>query len=138
MKLNFTLKELCASTTAKRLGINNTPAVAVCDNLMLLIVNVLQPLRDAIKKPVIVSSGYRCPKLNSYIGGVSNSQHVTGQAADITVTGMTIKALFEYIRKSGIVYDQLIEEGTWIHISYNKDFNRKENLLYRNGKYTKT
>lgn len=138
MKLNFTLKELCASTTAKRLGINNAPDIAVCDNLMLLIVNVLQPLRDAIKKPVIVSSGYRCARLNSYIGGASNSQHVIGQAADIAVTGMTIKALFDFIRKSDIIYDQLIEEGTWIHISYNKDFNRKENLIYRNGKYTKT
>lgn len=138
MKLNFTLKELCASTTAKRLGINNAPDIAVCDNLMLLIVNVLQPLRTAIKSPVIVSSGYRCPKLNAYIGGASNSQHVTGQAADIAVTGMTIKALFDFIRKSDIIYDQLIEEGTWIHISYNKDFNRKENLIYRNGKYTKT
>lgn len=126
MILNFTIRELCASSTAKRLGLSNLPSIAVSDNLMLLIVNVLQPLRTALKKPVIVSSGYRCIELNKHIGGVSNSQHVLGQAADITVIGMSVDNLFEFIKKSGIVYDQLIHEGTWVHISYNKDNNRRQ------------
>ena len=137
MKLNFTLAELCASTTAKKLGQKNEPSLAVCDNLMLLIVNVLQPLRTALKSPVIVSSGYRNPILNSYLGSKANSQHVKGQAADITVSGMSINDLFNFIKKSGIEYDQLIHEGTWIHISYNKDYNRRENLKLVNGKFVK-
>ena len=137
MQLNFTIKELCASSTATRLGISNTPSIAVSDNLMLLIVNTLQPLRNVLKKPVIISSGYRCEKLNKYIGGVANSQHCKGQAADITVVGMSIDKLFDYIKHTDIVYDQLIHEGTWIHISYSKENNRRENLKVVNGKYLK-
>ena len=137
MKLNFTLAELCASSTAKKLGLSNAPDVTVCDNLMLLIINVLQPLRTALEKPVIVSSGYRNPILNSYLGSKANSQHVKGQAADISVIGMSIDNLFDFIKKTNIEYDQLIHEGTWIHISYSKDHNRKENLKLVNGKFVK-
>lgn len=137
MQLNFSIKELCASSTATRLGISNTPSIAVSDNLMLLIVNTLQPLRNALKKPVIISSGYRCEKLNKYIGGVTNSQHCKGQAADISVVGMSIDKLFDFIKHADIVYDQLIHEGTWIHISFSKENNRRENLKVVNGKYLK-
>jgi D-alanyl-D-alanine dipeptidase len=126
MELNFTIKELCYSSTASRLGISNMPSIAVCDNLMLLIVNVLQPLRTALKRPVTVSSGYRCEQLNEKVGGASNSQHKEGKAVDITVKGVSIDELFNYIKNSPIEYDQLIHEGTWVHISFNKGKNRKQ------------
>lgn len=128
MILNFTIKELCASCTAKRLGLSNMPSISVSDNLMLLIVNVLQPLRNELKSPIIVSSGYRCPKLNKYIGGVSNSQHIEGKAVDIVVPSMTVDELFNFIKKSSVEYDQLIHEGTWVHLSFNKGNNRRQSF----------
>ncbi len=135
MILNFTLRELCSSSTAKKFGWMNVPNVDVCDNLMLLIINVLQPLRTALKKPVIVSSGYRCYELNKYLKSKDTSQHRRGQAADISVIGMSIDNLFDFIKKTNIEYDQLIHEGTWIHISYNKNNNRKQKLKLVNGTY---
>ena len=140
MNLNFTIKELCNSDVAKKYKINNTPSIKVCDNLLLLITRVLQPLRDKLCKPMIITSGYRCEKLNTLIGGVSNSQHLTGQAVDFIVNDMNINDLFRFIKNSGIIYDQLIEEHSknkkWIHISYSLK-NRRENLKYLDGKYIK-
>lgn len=81
---NFTLEELVRSPTASRLSIPNTPSESVMHNLILLCNNILQPLRNAYGKPIIVNSGYRSPELNKAIGGAKNSQHMRGQAADIT------------------------------------------------------
>lgn len=129
MDLNFTLTELCYSDTAKLLKINNIPIdLKIYDNLLNLIFYVLQPLRLKLGKPIIVTSGYRCKELNKKVGGVDTSQHLIGQAADIHVKGMTIQQLFDYIKLSGIQYDQLIHEGSWIHISFNKNHNRKQSL----------
>lgn len=128
MILNFSMSELIYSDTAVKKNICNMPDINSMDNLLLLIVNILQPLRNALKKPVSVSSGYRCPAVNKLVGGKPNSQHLKGQAADITVKGMTINELFNFIIKSGIEFDQLIHEGTWVHISYNKGKNRKQIL----------
>lgn len=127
MKLNFTMSELIHSDTAKKYGIDNMPYNAeVLDNLLLLITNVLQPLRDYVNRPIIINSGYRSFSLNAKVGGVINSQHLTGQAADFTIKGLTIKQTMELVKKSGVPFDQLIDEKTWIHISYNKTKNRKQ------------
>lgn len=128
MRLNFTIAELCKSETADKLKINNIPpSIEVQDNLLLLITEVLQPIRDMLKKPVIVTSGYRCSYLNLQVGGVMNSQHATGQAADIKVNKMSANKLFSLIKESNIEYDQLINEhNKWVHISYNKKGNRKQ------------
>lgn len=93
MKLtqHFALEEFTRSQTAARLGIDNTlnPAFfadsLVIANLKNLCTQVLEPLRRHIDKPIVISSGYRCPVLNRAVGGVANSQHLTGQAADITI-----------------------------------------------------
>ena len=79
----FTIKELTKSTTAQQKGIKNVPSKEQEQNLIALIENVLDPLREAYGKPIVVTSGYRCPALNKAVGGASNSQHMTGQAADI-------------------------------------------------------
>ena len=140
MNLNFTISELTHSDTAKQYGINNTPDLKATDNLLRLIVKVLQPLRDKLGKPMVITSGFRCAKLNTLVGGVANSQHTTGQAVDFVVNGMDVHTLFEFVRNSGIMYDQLIEEHskgkTWVHISYALK-NRRESLKYVNGKYIK-
>lgn len=130
MKLNFTLEELCRSDIAKQKGIKNEPCLEYCDNLLLLIINVLQPLRDKLGKPIKVTSGYRCEKLNSLIPGSAQfSQHMLGQAADIQVAGCSTMDLYNYIKKSGIVYDQCINEyDRWVHISYRQGYNRKQSF----------
>ena len=122
---NFTLEELLRSTTAQRNHISQSePPYSVVIALTKLCVNVLQPLRDHFQEPIIISSGYRCPTVNKLVGGVHNSQHITGQAVDIYLGDDTEREneYFLYIWKH-LDYDQLILEGnqknSWIHVSYN-------------------
>ncbi len=125
--LNFTISELIKSDTAEKNGINNTPDINSLDNLLELIFYVLQPLRDKLKKPIVITSGFRSVKVNKLVGGVDNSQHLYGQAADITVSGMSAAQLFDFVKNSGIKYDQCINEyNSWVHVSYNKGHNRKQ------------
>lgn len=127
MTLNFSISELCYSDIAKKYGIKNIPSISECDNLLNLIFYVLQPLRDKLGKPIIINSGYRCKALNCKVGGVANSQHLLGQAADIRINGCNVNTLIDFIKTSGIEYDQLINEfDKWVHISYNKGHNRKQ------------
>ena len=129
MKLNFTMSELIYSNEAIKKNINNTPDVESLDNMLLLIASVLQPIRNAIKKPMIITSGYRSPKLNKVVGGKPNSQHLKGQAVDFKIKGLKPKQIVEFIKNMGIEFDQLINEyDTWVHISYNKGNNRKQIL----------
>lgn len=130
MKLNFSMSELLHSDEAKRHGINNIPNDAfILDNLLTLIAECLQPIRNSIGRPIRVSSGYRCKTLNDLptIKGAKNSEHLTGCAADIQVAGMTPKQLIEKIKSSGVEYRQLINEhNLWVHISYSKGNNIKQ------------
>ena len=138
---NFTLEELYASSVAKQHKIQNVPDKQTIANLGCLVQNLLQPLRDKLRRPIMVTSGYRCPELNKLVGGAKNSQHVLGQAVDIVVSGMTPRTLAEFVTRSGLTFDQMIVEEvgntSWLHLSYIRKFNRKERLLYRGGKYTR-
>ena len=126
MNLNFTISELIKSDVAIKNNINNMPDLKSLDNLLNLIFYVLQPLRDKLKKPIIISSGFRCAHVNQLVGGAINSQHLCGKAADFKVSGMTIQQTIDFIKKSGIEYDQLINEyDRWVHISFSKGNNRK-------------
>ena len=140
---HFTLEELCASATAKALGIENKPQVQQIIALVYLAVYVLEPLRVAMNEPIPISSGFRCERLNRAVGGVSNSQHTKGQAADLCIGGDIEKGKrwFSWI-KNHLKFDQLIWEhssnGTyWVHVSFvHPDFgmNRMQvidNLLKR-------
>ena len=133
--LNFTISELVKSDTAEQHGINNTPDINSLDNLLELIFYVLQPLRDKLGKPMIITSGYRNSQVNKLVGGANNSGHLYGQAADFVVNGMTPEQVVEFVKKSGIEFDQCIEEHScntsWVHISYNKNHNRKQILLIK-------
>lgn len=117
----FTLQELCYSTTAQANGINNTPNATQRNALIALVDTVLDPLRRAWGKPILVNSGYRCPALNKAVGGVASSQHLRGEAADIT-TGSpeTNKQLYDLAIALRLPFDQLIGERgyTWLHISH--------------------
>ena len=125
--LNFSISELIKSDKAKQKGIKNTPSISQVDNMLNLIFYCLQPIRDILQKPMIISSGYRCPELNKLVGGVSNSQHLEGKAVDFTVPGESVQGIIFKIQTSNIEYDQLIYEyGKWVHISFNKGHNRKQ------------
>ena len=137
MKLtkNFTYEEMIASSTAKRLKIDNTPSVKELANLRKLCQEVLQPIRDKYGKTITVTSGYRCPKLNRAVGGSTTSQHVFGQAADITLgTPALKKMLFNLIldmmNKKQIRVGQLIDEYgyRWIHVSL--PYTKVNNVLH--------
>ena len=127
--LNFTMSELIYSDFALKHNINNMPDIKSLDSMLNLIVYCLQPIREVLKKPMIISSGFRNQAVNQLVGGVSNSQHVKGQAVDFTVKGMTINQVISAIKSSGIEYDQLINEyNRWVHISYVKGGNRKQSF----------
>ena len=126
----FSIEELCRSKTAKELGIDNTPTPQAVENMTRLINVVLDPLREAYGKPITTNSGYRSPALNKVTKGASKkSQHMTGEAVDITVKSKEgNKWLFDYI-KDNLPYDQLIDEYnySWVHVSLDADMcNRRE------------
>ena len=136
----FTISELTRSATAQSHHIDNTPTPAIRAKLEALIVNCLDPIRRIYGRPVIVSSGYRCPQLNSLVGGVSNSQHTKGEAADlIPASGGSLAALARAAIQFGD-FDQLILEqaggSKWIHVSWREGNRRHKILAYRNGRYT--
>lgn len=136
MKLSdhFTLNEFTYSDTARAQGIDNSvPSDVVLMNLKALCRNVLEPLRLRYGKPIRISSGYRCPKLNNAVGGVASSQHVLGQAADLYVGSREENArLFELIRTMRLPFDQLIDEYgmAWVHVSYSPR-NRRQVIRQR-------
>ena len=112
---------MCYSNIAQAKCINNTPNDTQRNALIALVDTVLDPLRRAWGKPILVNSGYRCPALNKAAGGVATSQHIRGEAADIT-TGSpeTNRQLYELAVKLRLPFDQLIgEKGCrWLHISH--------------------
>ena len=123
--MHFTIEEMYASDTAKRLGINNKPSVQQMVNLVYLCAFVLEPLRVAMNEPIKIGSGFRCQQLNKAVGGVYNSQHLKGQAADLCIDGDIAKGKrwFNYI-KDHLPFDQLIWEHNaktgsyWVHVSF--------------------
>ena len=131
----FTLRELTKSETAIRHGIVNSPDKRTQRNLEKLVEFILDPLREAYGKPIVVTSGYRCEKLNRILVGVKTSQHVTGEAVDIRSaydSPEENKKIFDLIKDLNLPFDQLINEYgyDWIHVSYSK-LNRRQILNIR-------
>ena len=121
----FSIKELTKSETATKKGIDNTPNAGQIKNMETLINNLLDPIREQWGAAIYVTSGFRSVALNKAVGGVANSHHLGGYAADLTVKSQAgNKALFEMIRRSKLKWTQLISEKTtpqgcgWVHISY--------------------
>lgn len=123
------MSELIHSETAISHNINNMPDINSLDNMLDLIHYVLNPIRERIKKPMIITSGYRCKKVNELVGGKDTSQHLKGQAVDFVIEGMKPSEIVNFIRNMYIEYDQLINEyDKWVHISYNKGNNRQQSF----------
>ena len=119
---HFTLEEFSFSSTAKSRGINNTVPLQFIPSLRNLCEVVLEPLRERVKEPVIISSGYRCPALNRAVGGSNTSQHMKGEACDIYMEDKEKLRKWFAILMDGD-FDQLIFERNrrtghcWIHVS---------------------
>lgn len=146
---HFKLREFTESSTAQKHGIENIPGDEAVENLKRLCEHTLEPLREALQLPVVITSGFRTKALNSLLAHASDkSQHMAGQAADLYIgwngsdeerpsrRGLLIKAFRQIILDEGIDYDQLILYPSFIHVSFaSKERNRHTILLgKRDGK----
>ncbi|MFC2321205.1 MAG: D-Ala-D-Ala carboxypeptidase family metallohydrolase [Prevotella nigrescens] len=131
---HFTVGEFFRSGTAIRLGIDNNPdahpgegisTAEVVENLRALCTEVLEPLRRRVGR-VIVTSGYRCQELNKAVGGVWNSQHLKGEAADIFVPDTATAMRYGHILERHSAVQQLllepmgIQQKRWIHVGFRR------------------
>lgn len=138
-KSYFTIKEMCASDTAKRYNIDNTPSEEAKENLQNLIDVVLDPCREKYGKPITVNSGYRSRQLNAKVGGVDTSDHLTGNAADIDGGSVEEnRKIFKILVENG-KFDQLIWEkgGEWVHVSWRGNASRHIMLEFKNSTYSR-
>jgi zinc D-Ala-D-Ala carboxypeptidase len=121
----FTLEEFTRSTTAKRLKINNAPNDDIIRNIQYGVQMVLDPLRRILQSPIIITSGYRCAELNKAVGGVVNSWHTKGNAADIRVKNEEeAKAIFQVLKTLPSVDTVLFEHSAtsiWMHIQWDME-----------------
>ena len=128
---NFTLEEFTESNLAKKLNIDNRIEKSeYISNICNLVEYVLQPLRDYLGVPIHINSGYRCKELNRVVGGVYNSQHMTGKAADIVCKDLS-KAMKWIIESKK--FDQVIRYNDFIHVSYDT-FNNRKQVIHKNLK----
>ena len=126
---NFDYREFEKSDTAKRLGIINVINTSkIRDGIKALVLEVLQPLRDAWNKPLSINSGYRCQKLNEVVGGVATSQHCKGEAADIACAEPAKLAQLAYDLE--LPYDQMILYPTFVHFSHKVNGQQRKQVLY--------
>lgn len=133
---HFSLHEFTASATARRLGIDNTPQEDHIAALRYLCEQLLEPLRNHVGHPIVINSGFRSPRLNAAVGGVKNSQHLRGEAADIRLDSRRQgEEYIDYIRQH-LKFDQLILEHTsrgafWLHVSCRRSGNRQTIIRLR-------
>lgn len=121
----FTLEEFTRSSTANRLKIDNTPSDEVIRNIEYGVQMVLDPLRRMLQTPITITSGYRCSALNKAVGGVSNSWHTKGNAADIRVKNEEeAKAIFQVLKTLPSVDTVLFEHSAnsiWMHVQWDME-----------------
>ena len=143
---HFTLEEMTASPTAKKLGLSNTPTAEHIENMRYCCEKILEPVRNHFGKAVSINSSYRSPAVNTAVGGSKTSQHVNGQAIDFEINGISNKIVADWIADN-LEFDQVILEfyvegdknSGWVHASIKKEGgNRKQKLLAKkDGKSTK-
>ena len=117
---HFTLEEMTKSNYAEKNNISNTPSQMAIDNLMMLCVLILEPLRSALGKPIKINSGFRCKQLNSAVGGVPDSHHLQGLAADIDFKDeKTLKQMLQILKSNTHLDRALVERSKsskWLHV----------------------
>lgn len=128
---NFSYHEFEQSEAARQYRIMNiigTPEIR--DAVKRLVINLLQPLRDKVRKPLNISSGYRCPALNEKVGGVATSQHCKGEAADVWCATLTPYELASAVIDAGLRFDQMILYPSFLHLSLKAEGEQRMQLLY--------
>lgn len=134
---HFSLEELC-TTNNKKFAKKNLDEAKQNIAEMECLAYFAEQIRAFIKVPMLVSSGFRCYDLNKAVGGANTSQHLVCRAIDFVPKGMSIDECFDILRNSQLVYNQLIKERSgksiWIHVGMG---DKRENLIYKDGKYTK-
>ena len=147
---HFKLREFTESATAMKHGIDNRPTPEAVENLRRLCIGTLEPLREKLKQPVVITSGFRCQQLNEIIVHASRkSQHMSGQAADFYVVQgpvqgsrvqgsreLLIQAFRLIIEDESIDFDQLIIYPTFIHVSYVSRERNRHQITKANGNGT--
>lgn len=139
MKLSahFSLEELC-TTSNKELAKENLKEAKAHLTEMECLAFFAEQVRAFLDTPMYISSGFRCDALNKAVGGAKNSQHRFFRAIDFVPKNMGIDEAFSRLKMSNLVYGQLIKEhsngAAWIHVSMG---DKRENLIYKDGKYTK-
>lgn len=138
--VHFDISEFLRSNTATERRIENVPTYSVIENLTELAINLLDPIREAWKSGIRVSSGYRCVRLNNVVGGVQNSQHIYGCAADIVPSNGDINGFIKFLRawlpKSGLKWDKCIIETSkssgakWVHIVWKSSQGYQRHKLF--------
>ena len=133
---HFSISEMLRSDTAIRRCLWNGANLEAEENLRSLVEQVLDPLREHYGKPIYVNSGYRCPKLNQLVNGAANSQHMKGEAADITAGSPEENLkLAKMIEEAG-KFDQLIYEHVtdgkpqWLHVSWKRIGTNRKRVLF--------
>ena len=134
---NFSYDEMVYSATAERLKIDNTPNEKELAELVKLVTTILQPIRDKWGRAIVVTSGFRSEALNKAVGGVKNSQHRLGQAADLKIGSRSQnKALFNFIldmvKNGEIKVGQLIDEYnySWVHVSLPREGKTNNQVIH--------
>ena len=126
---NFSYSEFERSETAEKRGIVNVIATAgVRDSIQALVLNVLQPLRTALGVEMHINSGYRCPELNEAVGGVPNSMHLRGEAADVATP--TPLRLARKAVEMGLPFDQIGIYPTFVHFSHKLGGPQRGQIFY--------
>jgi len=137
---NFTLEELLASQVAERHGIDNRPPPGPVFTNLVLLCQHLERVRDLLGgRPMLITSGYRCRALNTLIGGSRHSAHMAGRAADFICPQFgPPRDICERIAIDDRDFDQLIYEGSWVHLAIDRDYPRREVLTaqFRDGGVT--
>lgn len=122
---HFTLNEFTRSTTASRLKIDNSVPDELMTNVQLTATK-LELVRAALGRPIIITSGYRCPTLNARVGGTSTSAHTRGLAVDFRCDYVTPRQICQRLIDEGVQFDKLIQEHSqWVHIGFSPTHNRQ-------------
>ena len=143
---HFDYYQLTNTNHINILELNRQLGVGVNGKLKVLAQTLLEPMRMYLNMPLIINCGYRCPALNKIVNGALNSQHLTGEAADVSCPSYDLDSLFEWIWKiSKLQYGQVINEkhesSHWIHISLGMGYRPLEKcfeaLTFDGTKYTR-